>query len=147
LSEPKVFIVEDDQLLASALSMLVETLGYSVNGMADSASAAVDGVLKLHPEIIIMDVNLEAGGSGLDAARAIRLQRDVPIIFYTAYGDQGFRDQAAALRHTQVVQKPASDDAISEALMIASASRSRRLGGDQLKPFSADGRSPGRVRV
>jgi len=78
-------------------------------------------VLKLHPEIIIMDVNLAAGGSGLDAARAIRLQRDVPIIFYTAYGDQAFRDQAAALRHTQVVQKPASDDAISEALTIASA--------------------------
>src|SRR4051812_25225057 len=101
--------------------MLVETLGYCVNGMADSASAAVNGVLKLDPEIVIMDVNLEAGGSGLDAARAIRLQRDVPIIFYTAYGDQGFRDEAAALRHTQVVQKPASDDAISEALTIASA--------------------------
>jgi len=63
LLEPlKVFIVEDDQLLASALSMLVETLGYFVNGVADSASAAVDGVLKLHPEIVIMDVNLQAGG-------------------------------------------------------------------------------------
>ena len=118
---PKVFIVEDDQLLASALSMLVETLGYSVNGVADSAVAAVNGVLKLQPEIVIMDVNLQAGGSGLDAARAIRLERDVPIIFYTAYSDQGFRDQAAALRHTQIVQKPASDDVISEALMLASA--------------------------
>jgi len=86
---PKVFIVEDDQLLASALSMLVETLGYCVNGVADSAVAAVNGVLKLHPAIIIMDVNLEAGGSGLDAARAIRLECDVPIIFYTSYDDRG----------------------------------------------------------
>jgi DNA-binding NarL/FixJ family response regulator len=118
----KVFIVEDDQLLASALSMLVETLGYSVNGVADSAAAAVNGVLKLHPEIIIMDVNLEAARSGLDAARAIRLHGDVPIIFYTSYDDWGFRDQAAALHHTQIVLKPASDHAISEALMIASAS-------------------------
>ena len=121
----KVFIVEDDQLLASALSMLVETLGYFVNGVADSASAAVDGVLKLHPEIVIMDVNLQAGGSGLEAARAIRVQRDVPIIFYTAYGDQGFRDQVAELRHTQVVQKPASDDVLIEALMMASATAGR----------------------
>jgi CheY-like chemotaxis protein len=130
LLEPlKVFIVEDDQLLATALSMLVETLGYSVNGVADSASAAVDGVLKLRPEIVIMDVNLQAGGSGLEAARAIRVQRDVPIIFYTAYGDQGFRDQVLELRHTQVVQKPASEDVLIEALMMASASAGRGRNG------------------
>jgi len=130
LLEPlKVFIVEDDQLLATALSMLVETLGYSVNGVADSASAAVDGVLKLRPEIVIMDVNLQAGGSGLEAARAIRVQRDVPIIFYTAYGDHGFRDQVLELRHTQVVQKPASEDVLIEALMMASASAGRGRNG------------------
>jgi len=53
------------------------------------------------------------------------VQRDVPIIFYTAYGDQGFRDQVAELRHTQVVQKPASDDVLIEALMMASATAGR----------------------
>jgi len=115
-----VVIVEDDQLLASALSVQIEMLGYSVIGIATSRRAAVEAVLKQHPDIVIMDVNLEAGGSGLEAAHIIRRRRDVPIIFYTAYGDKAFRQQIETLSHTQLLQKPASEEALEEALITAS---------------------------
>ena len=114
-----VFIVEDDQLLASALSVQLEMLRYSVNGIASSAQAAVEGVMRLRPAIVIMDVNLEAGSSGLDAARSIREHRDVPIIFYSAYGDEPFRLRVATLSNTQVLEKPVSEDDLDRALLIA----------------------------
>ncbi len=115
-----VFIVEDDQLLASALSVQIEMMGYSVIGIASSEHAAVEAVLRLRPAILVMDVNLEAGGSGLEAALTIRRRHDVPIIFYTAYGDEHFRQQIATLSNTQLLQKPASDEAFEQALESAS---------------------------
>jgi CheY-like chemotaxis protein len=120
LDRVTVFIVEDDQLLASALSVQIEMLGYSVIGIATSQQAAVEVVLTQGPDIAIMDVNLEGGGSGLEAANIIRRRRDVPIIFYTAYGDESFRRQIETLSHTQLLQKPASDEALEEALITAS---------------------------
>ena len=115
-----MLIVEDDQLLAAALSVQVEMLGYSVIGLADTASAAVAAALTDAPDIVIMDVNLGPGGSGLDAARSIRTHREVPIIFYTSYGDPAFKEQATTLANTQVLQKPVSDEALEQALTAMS---------------------------
>jgi DNA-binding NarL/FixJ family response regulator len=120
LTVPEVFIVEDDQLLARALSVQIECLGYSVSGMAHTADAAVQGVLEARPHIVIMDVNLEAGGNGLDAARLIRGQRDVPIIFYTAYNDAALRHEVGLLQNAQILEKPVPDEALNEALATAS---------------------------
>jgi CheY-like chemotaxis protein len=111
-----VFIVEDDQLLASAISLQVETLGYRVAGTADTAEDAVDAVLARPPRIVIMDINLTGTGTGLDAARAIRQQCEVPIVFYTAYGDAVVREQIARMGNARLLQKPVPDEALDEAL-------------------------------
>jgi CheY-like chemotaxis protein len=110
-------IVEDDELLASALSMQVEMLGYSVVASVKSADEAVRIVLSRTPDVIIMDVNLGPGGSGLDAASSIRQQLRVPIIFYTAYGDQAFRARVSLLENVQVLQKPVPEAALQAALI------------------------------
>ena len=88
-----VFIVEDDQLLASALSAQVETLGYRVAGTAHTAEEAVRGVLRSRPELVIMDLRLTGFGTGLDAARSIRENLEVPIIFYTAHSNDNALQQ------------------------------------------------------
>ena len=106
--------------MAAALSVQVEMLGHSVVGVANTASAAVAAALTGDPDIVIMDVNLGPGGSGLEAARSIRTHRKVPIIFYTSYGDPAFREQATTLANTQVLQKPVSEEALEEALTAMS---------------------------
>jgi CheY-like chemotaxis protein len=112
-----VFIVEDDQLLASALSAQVETLGYRVAGTAHTAEEAVRGVLRSRPELVIMDLRLTGFGTGLDAARSIRENLEVPIIFYTAHGnDNALQQEVASMSHTQVLQKPAPEQTLLEAI-------------------------------
>jgi CheY-like chemotaxis protein len=115
-AQPDVFIVEDDQLLASALAVQIETLGYRVAGTADTAEDAVDAVLARPPRVVIMDINLIGRATGLDAARAIRQRCEVPIIFYTAYGDPAVRQQVAQMGNAQLLQKPVPDNALHDAL-------------------------------
>jgi len=109
-------IVEDDELLASALSMQVEMLGYCVVASVRSADEAVRIVLSRRPDVIIMDVNLGVGGNGLEAATSIRKELTVPIIFYTAYGDAAFHARASELGNVQVLQKPVPDQVLRAAL-------------------------------
>ena len=112
-----VFIVEDDQLLASALSAQVEMLGYHVAGMANTAEDAVRGVLQSRPEVVIMDLRLTGWATGLDAARSIRRDSEVPIIFYTAHGnDNALQQEVATMGNAQLLQKPAQEQSLLAAL-------------------------------
>ena len=112
-----VFIVEDDQLLASALSAQVEMLGYRVAGMANTAEDAVRGVLQAKPQVVIMDLRLTGYATGLDAARSIRQNLEVPIIFYTAHGnDNALKQEVASMGNAQLLQKPAQEQTLLAAL-------------------------------
>jgi DNA-binding response OmpR family regulator len=112
-----VFIVEDDQLLASALSAQVEMLGYRVAGTAGTAEEAVRGVLQVRPQVVIMDLRLTGWGTGLDAARSIRKDLEVPIIFYTAHGnDNALKHEVAAMGNAQLLQKPAQEQTLLAAI-------------------------------
>lgn len=118
-----LFIVEDDHLLASALAVQVEMLGYSVVGLAETAEDAVAGILALEPDIVLMDVNLGQAGSGLEAAQLLRrLRSNVPIVFYTSYGDAAFRKKAATLDNTLVLEKPVTEAILNQALSAATGS-------------------------
>jgi DNA-binding response OmpR family regulator len=112
-----VFIVEDDQLLAMALSAQVETMGYRVAGTAGSAEEAVRGVLLARPQVVIMDMQLDGWATGLDAARSIRQNLEVPIIFYTAHGsDHALKHEVACMGRAQLLQKPAQEHALMAAI-------------------------------
>ncbi len=112
-----VFIVEDDQLLATALSAQVETLGYHVAGTANTGEDAVRGVLQSRPQVVIMDVRLAGWMTGLDAAKSIRRDLEVPIIFYTAHGsDSELKHEVACMGNAQLLQKPVQEQTLLAAL-------------------------------
>ena len=116
-SSAHVFIVEDDQLLATALSTQVEMLGYRIAGMANTGEDAVRGVLQSRPQVVIMDMRLGGYMTGLDAARSIRRDLEVPILFYTAHGgDSLLSQEVATMGNAQLLQKPAQEKTLLAAL-------------------------------
>jgi DNA-binding response OmpR family regulator len=116
-SSAHVFIVEDDEQLATALSAQVEMLGYRVAGTANSGEDAVRGVLQSKPEVVIMDMWLSGWMTGLDAAKSIRRDLEVPIIFYTAHGgDCLLKQEVATIGNAQLLQKPAQEQTLLAAL-------------------------------
>ncbi len=87
VTEPsiKVLIVEDELIVALNLSKELTSEGYTVLDLAANESEAVSIAKVEKPTVILMDINLESGGSGISAAKQIREFCPNPIIYLTAY--------------------------------------------------------------
>jgi len=81
----QIMIIEDEPLTAANLQVVVESLGHHVTGIARTHSQAVDLVQKEKPQLILSDVQLDDGSSGVDAVNEILGSYDVPVIFITGH--------------------------------------------------------------
>lgn len=81
----KVLIIEDELIVALNLSKELAHEGYRVLDLATNEAEAVSIAKSDNPNIILMDINLENGGSGISAAKQIREFCPSPIIYLTAY--------------------------------------------------------------
>jgi CheY-like chemotaxis protein len=83
-----VLIIEDEPLIAMDLESLVQDLGHRVTAIARTRSEAVAAVQTTRPGLVLADIQLADGSSGLDAINEILLGFDVPVIFITAYPER-----------------------------------------------------------
>ena len=83
-----VVIIEDEPLIALDLEQLVTDLGHRVVTIARTERQAIDAVRRLRPGLIMADVQLADGSSGLDAVNEILGSFSVPVIFVTAYPER-----------------------------------------------------------
>lgn len=90
----QIMIVEDDALVAMFLEKQLKHLGYQVAAVVYSGENAVQQAIKIHPDLILMDIHLEGQLNGLEAAAQIHEQLDVPIIFLTGHIDMFPVEQA-----------------------------------------------------
>jgi CheY-like chemotaxis protein len=118
---PRVLIVEDELLVAWHLESLIREQSLEVCGLVPDGDGAVEQAADLDVDLVLMDVRLAGRMDGIEAARRIREQRNTPIIFITAHGDQETRahiDQMVP--GAPVLAKPISAhrlrDAIAEVL-------------------------------
>jgi CheY-like chemotaxis protein len=58
---------------------------------------ALDFALKIQPDIPFLDINLRGDIDGIGAARLIREQTEIPVVFVTAYGDEATLKRVAAV--------------------------------------------------
>jgi CheY-like chemotaxis protein len=80
-----VLIIEDESVIALNLRDIVEALGHTVVGTAATADAAITLARETHPGLILADIRLQDGSSGLDAVRRILAETSVPVVFITAF--------------------------------------------------------------
>jgi len=83
-----VLIIEDDTLIAMELETLVESLGHRVLGVARTHAEARSLTTKKQPGLILADIQLADGSSGLDAVNELLTAFEVPVIFITAYPER-----------------------------------------------------------
>jgi CheY-like chemotaxis protein len=106
-----VLIIEDEALIALDLQALVENLGHKVMGVARTRTQAVAIGRPTRPGLILADIQLADGSSGLDAVNDLLNTFEVPVIFITAYPERfltGQRPEPAFL-----VSKPYQPSALS----------------------------------
>jgi len=81
-------------------------MGYEVFEPVASGQAAVEVASRANPDIILMDMGLAGTLSGLDAARAIITQHDIPVIFMTGHSDDQTLEQINQLNPVACLIKP-----------------------------------------
>jgi len=120
-----VLIIEDEPIIAMDLEGIVEGLGHKVAAIADTRSSAVAAARSHNPGLVLADIQLADGSSGIDAVTDILNDFEVPVIFITAYPDRlltGERPEPTFLI-TKPFQEATVKAAISQALFFESSAR------------------------
>ena len=81
----EVVIIEDEPLIALDLVQLVNDLGHKVVRVARTAEQAIEATRRLRPGLVLADIHLADGSSGLDAVNEILRTVSLPVIFVTAF--------------------------------------------------------------
>ncbi|NBB50636.1 response regulator [Rhizobium sp. CRIBSB] len=115
-----VLIIEDEAIISADIETLVRELGHTVTATATTHDEAVDAVSRHRPGLVLADIQLADGSSGVDAVRDILQRIDVPVIFITAFPERlltGERPEPTFLI-TKPFQPETVKAAISQALFF-----------------------------
>ena len=83
-----VLIIEDEPVIAADIEALVHDLGHRVTTVATTRTEAVKAVKAMRPGLVLADIQLADGSSGIDAVNDILRGHDVPVIFITAFPER-----------------------------------------------------------
>ncbi len=126
-----VVIIEDEPLIALDLVQLVKDLGHRVVTVARTADQAVTATRNLKPGLVLADIHLADGSSGLDAVNEILRTISLPVVFVTAFPQRlltGSRPEPTFLV-TKPFQPHNVKAVISQALFFDIRGRSDRVAG------------------
>lgn len=112
-----VLIIEDEPLISLDLSEIVESLGHHVTTVARTADQAVRAARQEQPGLVLADIQLADGSSGLDAVRDILGQFEVPVIFVTSFPERLLTGERP--EPTFLITKPYDPNAIKAAISQA----------------------------
>jgi len=113
-----ILIVEDEAVNALALKLMLTTAGYNVIGSVAKGEKAVDEALKKIPDLILMDIRLAGEIDGIEAAKRIRGQKYIPVIFMTGYAEASVEERASALHPEGFLTKPVSYSEIEKRIGV-----------------------------
>jgi PAS domain S-box-containing protein len=121
MSGSGILVVEDEGIIALEIAQTLRDLGYVVAGTADDCDGAVALARAERPDLVLMDVMLKGEDDGIEAARRIRAERDVPVVFLTAYSDSETLARAREVAPYGFLVKPFRADELRAALDVAFA--------------------------
>ena len=119
-----VLVIEDEAIIAKDIELIIGDLGHRVVGPARTHDEAVSLALKTRPAVVVADVKLADGSSGIMAVDEMLKSIDAAVIFVTAVPEWL---QTGDAEPYFVVPKPYTVDAIREAVAQATARRGQSL--------------------
>lgn len=118
-SDTRIMIVEDERIVAKDLQFRLNSLGYQVPAMASEGHDAVAQAGAVRPSLVLMDIRLENGMDGIQAAEEIRSRYDIPVIFLTAYADPATLSRAKITEPFGYILKPFEERELHSTIEIA----------------------------
>ena len=114
-----VLIVEDEFTIALDIQERLKQMHYDVVGIASDYDKALPFIFNNKPDIVLLDINLGSGKSGIDLAKLIYEKSDIPVIFLTAYSDEANFEKARETHPMGFIIKPFKDEDLNHGIKLA----------------------------
>ncbi|MDP1621739.1 MAG: PAS domain S-box protein [Bacteroidales bacterium] len=106
MKKSKILIVEDEEVIAVDLKIMIESLGYEVSGKASCAEEFYHCIQTAIPDLILMDIVLKGDKDGIDLASEAEGKFRIPVIYITAHDDENRLERATATNPFGYILKP-----------------------------------------
>jgi len=101
-----IFIVEDESIVAKDIQNSLTKLGYNVVGFANNGLDAIEKITELKPDLVLMDIMIKGSMTGIEVSEKIKETMNIPVIFLTAYADEGTLSRAKITEPYGYILKP-----------------------------------------
>ena len=115
----KILVVDDEAIIVMQLEKRLSVMGYTVAGMAASGEDAVDMARRIQPDLVLMDIVMPGNMNGIEAAKIITGELDIPVVFVTSYADDAIIEKAKSARPYGYIVKPFNELEIKAAIEVA----------------------------
>lgn len=114
--EKRILIIEDDLILALSLEMMLKRIGFDEIMKVETGEEAIEASKTFKPELLLVDVQLGAGITGIEAVEIIQAEQDVPALYVTGNSDEYFREKAEKTRFIDYLIKPITFSELNDIL-------------------------------
>lgn len=121
MTKSRILVVDDERIVNLDIQGALVRLGYEVAGAAFSGEDALRLALSAAPDLVLMDVRLDGGMDGTEAALGIAQAVDVPVVFLTAYSDERTMRRALSAAPFGYLIKPFEDRELRGVIELALA--------------------------
>jgi CheY-like chemotaxis protein/DNA-binding PadR family transcriptional regulator len=115
----KILVVDDEAIITMQLEERLTALGYGVVGMAASGEDSIGKARRLKPDIVLMDIVMPGKINGIEAAKQIYEELEIPVVFVTSYADDAIIEKAKSARPYGYIVKPFNELEIKAAIEVA----------------------------
>ncbi|HET8711404.1 MAG TPA: response regulator [Spongiibacteraceae bacterium] len=115
----KVMIVEDERVVAFNLRQRLLKLGYEVPAVAVSGEQALTSADQNHPDIVLMDINIEGDIDGIQTAERLGSAAPIPVIYLTAHSEEATLARARSTNPYGYLIKPFSERELHATIQMA----------------------------
>jgi PAS domain S-box-containing protein len=131
----RLLIVEDEVIIAKDLERHLQKWGYQVDGIATSGEEALQLILDLRPDLVLMDIRLGGKIDGIETAARIYELFDIPVIYLTAHADTNTLERAKLTRPLGYLMKPVDFSTLYPSIEMALYTHSigKRLAESELQ--------------
>ncbi|MGE0331979.1 MAG: response regulator [Ramlibacter sp.] len=116
---PRVFLADDSAPIRDRVAAMLCARGMTIAGEAATPAGCIDAILATHPDVVVLDVQLE-GGTGLQVLQAVRATTpDIAFVVFSNTAGPVYRKRYLGAGATDFLDKNAEFDQLAQAVARA----------------------------
>ena len=115
----RIFIVEDEPIIADDLADFLQSEGYFIVGIAYDSESALDMIHSEEIDLVLLDINIEGSKDGIEIGQIIQEKYDLPFIFITSFSDDDTMSKVVETHPFGYIVKPFEERTLKTTISLA----------------------------